>query len=206
MCKLHKYIIPIYQQDYSASNGSIFSGQMIDSPIGNGFFADGFFFTAAHVIEEAEYPYIKIGKDRIFLNKDDSIIWRSISSEATNKYVNKNNGDVAVYYIEGIKSPFKLSNTPPVLNDKLESCYYYDNDWHYAIGTVGNDESWFSGNFFGWKTDFHSAHPTSGGSSGSPLYKNNTIYGILHGGNYEDPRICVFTNASFVKQLLPKEK
>ncbi len=46
-------------------------------------------------------------------------------------------------------------------------------------------------------------HLEGGGSSGSPLFEENIVYGILHGGGpIEHPEVCVFNSASFIRRLL----
>lgn len=196
-CK--KFIVPVFQKiERQGDNEVLFS----NSFVGNGFFIKDYFITAAHVIEEARQAYIKFGIEEILLCRKDAVIWRSISTENNEEYANPDSGDIAVFRVEGVNSPLMLSDGLPDMGEMLYSCYYYQNNWHNAKGLVGNDKDWFNGNFFGWKTDADTIHPTEGGSSGSPLFKNNIVYGVLHAGNKEDPSICVFISASFVKKLL----
>jgi uncharacterized tellurite resistance protein B-like protein len=198
MDNYQKFIVPIYEKKLRQGKEK---ESVIVSQIGNGFFIEGLFVTAAHVIEESENGecYIKVGGDEKELCSDRAVIYRKVADD--DEYRDLNIGDVAVFRFDGVKSPLKLNTTLPVKGDTLTSCYYYQSAWHHAIGLVGDDD-WFMGNFFGWQTAANTIHPTEGGSSGSPLLKDNIVYGILHAGNEEDPSICVFTAASFVKKLL----
>ena len=195
-----KFIVPIYQKMERQGKEQ---GIITNSLVGNGFFIEDYFITAAHVIEEAGIAYINVGDEEKKLCRENAVIWRSMSEESR-EYDNLDAGDIAVYRFVGVKSPLKLSDNSPNMGDILDSSYYYNETWHQTKGLVGDNNDWFSGNFFGWKTDSDNIHPTEGGSSGSPLLKNNIVYGVLHAGNEEDPSICVFTSALFVKKLLLK--
>lgn len=195
-----KYIVPIYQKMERQGKEP---GALTISLVGNGFFIEDYFVTAAHVIDEAGNAYINVGNEEKKLSRENAIIWRSMLEKAY-EYDNLDAGDIAVYRFDGVKSPLKLSESMPNQGDILVSCYYYNETWHQTKGSVGDNDDWFRGNFFGWKTDSDNLHPTEGGSSGSPLLKNNIVYGVLHAGNEEDPSICVFTSASFVKKLFLK--
>ncbi len=194
-----EYVVPIYEKILGMGKESV-----VVSQIGNGFFIDGFFITAAHVIEEAENEkgYIKVGDEEKVLRPDNAVIYRKVVDD--DEYGDLNVGDVAVYRFDGAKSPLILNTELPIMGDTLISCYYYKNTWHHAIGLVVDNEL-FKGNFFGWQTSADTIHPTEGGSSGSPLLKDNTVYGILFAGFREDPSICVFTAASFAKKLLQSQ-
>ena len=193
-----EYVVPIYEKILGMGKESV-----VVSQIGNGFFIDGFFITAAHVIEEAgnEKGFITVGGEEKVLSSDNAVIFQKKSDHED--YGNPNASDIAIYRFDGAKSPLKLSAELPIKGDALTSSYYYQSAWHHAIGLVGDDD-WFMGNFFGWQTGVDTIHPTEGGSSGSPLLKDNIVYGILHAGNKEDPSICVFTAASFAHRLLYK--
>lgn len=65
---------------------------------------------------------------------------------------------------------------------------------------VVGDKNYFLGNFFG--CTMTPAHPTTRGSSGSPLLKGNAVYGFLHAGNKEIPSICIFSSAEYALQKL----
>jgi hypothetical protein len=195
-----KLIVPVFQKIERQGDKEV---SLANSFVGNGFFIKDYFITAAHVIEEArQAAYIKVGIEEIMLSRKDAVIWRSISTENIEEYANPDSGDIAVYRVDGVNSPLMLSDDLPDMGEMLYSCYFFQNNWHNAKGLVGDDKEWFNGNFFGWKTDTDTIHPTEGGSSGSPLFKNNIVYGILHAGNKEYPSICVFTAASFAKKLL----
>lgn len=194
------YIKPVFSKATRTTDSILVQGIETEIVLGNGFLINDYLITAAHVIEDS-HAYIKLDNKNIQLNRDNLVLYQSISQKEES-YRNPNNADVAVFHINGIKSPLVLSDDNPIYGDTLCSYYYNDNEWNESIATVGGDnmDEWMIGNFFGCIVE--PIHPTSGGSSGSPLIKGNIVYGILSAGNQEDPRICVFTLASFVNKMI----
>lgn len=198
MDNYQEYVVPVYEKKRKQGKEK---DAVTPSPIGNGFFIDDFFITAAHVIEEAENEkgFIIVGGEEKELCLNHAVVYRKIADD--DEYGDLNVGDIAVFGFDGVKSPLKLSAELPIKGDALTSCYNYQSAWHHSMGLIA-DGDLFKGNFFGWQTNTDTIHPTEGGSSGSPLLKDNTVYGILFAGLREDPSICVFTASAFVYKLL----
>ena len=53
--------------------------------------------------------------------------------EKAYEYDNLDAGDIAVYRFDGVKSPLKLSESMPNMGDILDSCYYYNETWHWNL-------------------------------------------------------------------------
>lgn len=206
------YIYPIYSREKERINNStnnagqgnnLFTdthSEIIDTLCGNGFFVGDFFVTAAHVISMTNFSFIKMNGQEISLKQTDAIVWRMMSEDAKEeKYGNTDNADVAIFHIPNIGSPLQLSEKLPEPSTILSCNYYYHSKFCESQGEVG-DKDFFLGNFFGCR--MIPIHPTEGGSSGSPLIKDNIVYGILHAGHKSDNSICVFFSAVHALHLL----
>lgn len=197
-------------------------------PIGNGSFVGDYFITAAHVIAENEdvkgqsNPFIIWKGKRIGLTKANALIWKTLpTKEGGNHfgYEDKNLGDVAVFKVEGVNSQLMLSETAPKEGQILNSAFYHQLPqksgssssvqpivysgrniylWETTAKVRGIEDS--RGNFF--SATMNHLHPTGGGSSGSPLIEDNTVYGILHGSPTDYPEICVFYSTSHLLSLI----
>ena len=199
--------------------------------VGNGFFIDNYFITAAHVIKDNQgekcqsNPYIIVDGCEIELTREKAYRWKTLPYDMEGQpfgHDDIKNGDVAVFKMLGMKSELKLSKTLPSYGDILSCDFFHivspdnhslkkDTNSLYLWETQGTvyDASGFSGNFFG--ATMSPIHPTDGGSSGCPLIKNNIVYGILHAGNPKDsedpenpehPEICVFYSASDILKII----
>jgi hypothetical protein len=213
MIDIRNYILPIYVHiDFGCT-------EIRPSFIGNGFIVNDYFITAHHVIADNQNingqsnPYIIINGVECELTVEKSHSWKTTPCDKNGNAIghdDKNNGDFIAYKIEGLRSPLHLAECPPKYGEVLDCCFYHNvnpsihtmdnSEEHSSVyywetrGTVMGSDG-FSGNFFG--ATFETCHPTDGGSSGSPLFKDNEVYGILHGGNPEDegekhPEICAF--------------
>ena len=169
-------------------------------PFGNGFFVSDYFITAAHVIAESTAPYINVNNQKIPLEQTNAIVWRIMPTELTEEeYASIDIADLAIFHFPDIGSPLHLSEKLPEPSTTLFCNYHY----HYIFcesQCVVGDKDYFLGNFFGCRMT--PIHPTEGGSSGSPLLKDNIVYGILHAGNKKDTSICVFYSAAHALHLL----
>lgn len=197
--------------------------------VGNGFFVGDYFITAAHIIAENEgingqsNPFIIWNDKRIVLSRKNTMIWNMLPTDKDGNrygYEDKSLGDVSVFKVDGVNSPFKLSECVPKEGQILRSDFYHklpqkpDNGsvvhpikcnginiylWETTAKVRGIEDQ--CGNFF--STTMNPPHPIGGGSSGSPLYEGNTIYGILHGGGASIlPEICVFYSSSHLLSLM----
>ena len=220
------FILPIFVHIMDNNNSNR------PSLVGNGFFVNDLFITASHVISDNQgrndqsNPYVIIDGKEIELISSKAFIWKTMPYDYNGDpigHANIENGDFVAYEILNINSPLKLANSLPNYGEKLQCCYYHniklnsiDNKqvfisdinpiYYWDTEGVVFDSSGFLGNFYGAKMS--PQHPTSGGSSGSPLLKDNIVYGILHAGNPHDeledkthPEICIFYAASAALQL-----
>ncbi len=206
------YIYPIFSREEVGINNStknagqckgLFTdthNEIIDTLCGNGFFVGDYFVTAAHVISAVNFPLIKMNGQEFFLKQTDAIVWRIMSENPKEEdFENTDNADVAIFHFPNAGSPLQFSDKLPEPSIILSCNYYYHSNFCKSQGEVG-DKDFFLGNFFGCRMT--PIHPTEGGSSGSPLIKDDIVYGILHAGNKSDTSICVFSSAAYALHLL----
>lgn len=218
------YIYPIYVHLMDNNNESR------QSFVGNGFVINNFFITASHVIldnqeqTDQSNPYFILEGKEYELVKSKSFFWKSMSYDQNGNpigHANIENGDFAAYEIPGIKSPLSLAENPPNYEEAFHCCFFHNMEprnskyhttdtkpiYYWETKGIVFGSSGFMGNFFGAK--MHPEHPMGGGSSGSPLLRDNIVYGVLHAGNPYDrtenkhhPEICIFYAASAAFQCL----
>ena len=205
MNKSQSYIYPIFSREEVGSAGlskDVIADirSVIDTICGNGFFVGDYFVTAAHVISAVNYPFIKMNGQEITLKQTDAIVWRIMSEDPKEEeYRNTNNADVAIFHVPNVGSPLQFSEKLPEPSTILSCNYHCHSKFCESQGVVG-DKDFFLGNFFGCQMS--PIHPTEGGSSGSPLIKDDIVYGILHAGDTSDTSICVFSSAAYALHLL----
>lgn len=186
----------------------------IETVIGNGFFAEGnYFITALHVIKEAQaesskfVPYIKFKGEKVELKLKDAVFCMAMPNNRKweeSDYCNHDNGDLVAFQIDGAKSEMKLSVRFPTSGQTLKNTYFTKSSLteiklKETIGIVC-DLGINSGNFFA--ATMTPSHPTQGGSSGSPIYCGDTVYGVLHGASEEMSDICVFCSTKQAVKVL----
>lgn len=154
--------------------------------VGQGFVADGFFITAAHVINDYPDSFIEIGNDRVILSKE-------IPLYIGKGYIEKDpkEKDVAIYFFPNTRSFLHLSSRKITNIDYLRSfciavnydraANKYHKDLHILKATLLNQEV---NNYFYCKCERYQ------GSSGSPLVVGNEVVGIMHSG--DDKGLCTF--------------
>lgn len=170
---LRQYIFPIY------------SGNSI---IGQGFIADGFFITAAHLVKDFPSCFIKLNENKIELTKEDPIFFDEYEED---NYHDPQIEDVVIFRFENFNSPLHLSEYIPQKGDILESycmqeimdIYSFNPTCEQTIVNAYPLEQ-EEGNYFYCKCN------RLCGYSGSPLLKGNEVVGIMHGSNNKG--ICVF--------------
>lgn len=214
MTNLESFIIPIFgfqticreneiENDNQSSNIFDRVYQKIEETIGgNGFFVGDFLVTAAHVITDTRSPFIIWREKRINLKKEDAILWMTTPCDKegmVSGHDQADNADIAIFKIEDTNSPLYLADTLPDYGDQMVNYHHRKNSFIQSQAVVG-DKDYFLGNFFG--CTMTPAHPTTGGSSGSPLLKGNAVYGILHAGNKKNPSICIFSSAEYALRML----
>lgn len=157
-----------------------------DECVGQGFVADSFFITAAHVVIGYPDSFIEIGDRRIILSKEIPLYIGKGDIEKDSKA-----RDVAIYYFPNTNSflhlsPRKITNTDYLrsfciaLNHDRTTNQFHK-DLHILEATLLNQED---GNYFYCRCRRYR------GSSGSPLIVGNEVVGIMHSGDEKD--LCTF--------------
>lgn len=155
--------------------------------VGQGFFADGLFITAAHVVKDSPRCYIKIDGEIIRLSEIDPLLIGEGDVDSDPYQI-----DAAIYKIDAPINILHLSTHKPQVSDLLKSyCVYPKFEWgrytnilsvENALLLEGESEE---GNYFYCRCK---RFPSS---SGSPVLKGNDVVGIMHGGD-KDKELCAF--------------
>ena len=170
---------------------------------GCGVLVGNLFVTAAHVVQEHDFRLWVDGKE-VRLKKDDSILFKYKQAE--------DGADIAVFRLEGFNSPLELDTSTPQTDMLLDSVSYE----HIVEGSPNTDNIFLdesrdcykliecnatieelAGNFYQCKTSVI----LKPGSSGSPVFHNGKVFGILHGGQLGTNH-CVFQSSSSILTLL----
>lgn len=169
--ELSQYIFPIY------SGGTI---------VGQGFVADGYFITAAHVVQDFPGCFAVLNEKRFDMAKKEAAFIGDGDIDHDPLVI-----DAALFPFDSIDSPLHLSNYAPHKGDTLENyCVHEVMDVsslnpHFNLtmepAVINGDEE---GNYF------YCHCKRFKGSSGSPLLKGNEVVGIMYGGN--DNGLCAF--------------
>ena len=205
--EVEKYIFPIY------SGGTI---------VGQGFIADGYFITAAHVVKDFPSCFTRINSKRFelsdtfirssFFNKSDAydkIIKEDFYHNPLSKleyifigigniYQDPTMMDIVLYPCNDIESPLRLSQHIPPKGEQLISyCIHEEMDFSQLnppckLKTV---PALALGQEEG--NYFYCNCEQFAGSSGSPLLNGNEVVGIMHGGN--DKGLCAFLKVQVVR-------
>ena len=163
------------------------------------------FITAAHVVQEHDFHLFIDGKN-ICLRKEDALLFNYKQSE--------DGADIAVFRLDEYKSPLELDISSPQTDMLLDSISYE----HIVEGKsstenifLGETKDWYkliecqatinelAGNFFQCNTSVI----LKPGSSGSPVFRNGKVFGILHGGQV-GTNFCVFQSSSSILSLIAK--
>lgn len=168
--------------------------------IGQGFIADGYFITAAHVVRDNPDCYIIADGHKIQLCNFKYCYGRKIIDAfyvgKGNSYREADETDVILYKWNNTDSPLHLNIHEPKMGEILKShckTSVFNNDTNTYISkysiedamVLGEDE----GNYFYCKCRRFS------GSSGSPLLWENQVVGIMNGGDNKG-LICAFLKIS----------
>lgn len=181
--KMKQYVLSIISDNYNE---------------GCGVMVGGMFITAGHVISECENPRIRWNGKRIAL----------INPIVSHNDENDSDGyDIAVYSVPNANSPLVLSDVVPEKGDVLKSCSWRMLGEEYVeCNTVVNGLK--DGNYYASETD----EQLKSGSSGSPVFLNGEVVGILCAGNCNDDNtpcntewplsLCVFLSSKVILELL----
>lgn len=157
-----------------------------DECVGQGFVADGFFITAAHIINSYPGSFIEVKDKRILLSKETPLYIGKGDTEKDPKA-----RDVAIYNFPNTHSFLHLSLRKITNTDYLRSfCIAFNHDratnrfhkdLHILKATLLNkeDENYFYCKCWRYR-----------GSSGSPLVIGNEVVGIMHSG--DEKGLCTF--------------
>lgn len=164
--------------------------------VGQGFVADGFFITAAHVVKDNPNCYIKIGDHKVMLCNYKYQYGRKVIDAyyigKGDTYKDPKQIDVALYKFSSSNSSLHLNLHKPKVGEILNSCcvvpafdtttYIYHNEFSEENAMVLKAEE---GNYFYCECERFC------GSCGSPLLWENQVVGIMHGGD-DNGLICAF--------------
>lgn len=183
MKEFKQYVLPIISDNYNEGCG-VMVGDM--------------FITAGHVISKCENPRIKWnGKNMPLVNP---IVFHNNENESGSY-------DIAVYSVPGANTPLVLSNVTPEKGDVLKSCSWRMLGEEYVeCNAILNGLK--EGNYYAADTD----KQLKPGSSGSPVFLNGEVVGILCAGNCNDDNtscntewplnLCVFLSSKAILELL----
>ena len=165
---------------------------------GCGFFVGPYFLTAGHVIEDMENPSIEVDGKRIYLK--DQLGCRN--DKTADGY------DIAVFRIPGVVSPVELCGEDPCKGMVLESVSYEvfeEGNRYIECEAVVNEIR---------EVNYFCADTTASlkkGSSGSPVFYNGKVAGMMHAGNNDGGKVknpllslnfCMFLSASAIKEFI----
>lgn len=155
--------------------------------VGQGFEADGYFITAAHVVKDNPNCYVMIGEHKIPLcNYKFHYGRKTLDASFIGKgdtYKDKDQIDIVMYEFGSSDSPLHFNIHTPTMGEVFSShCVNpvydsgtnkYYNEYSVEKALVLGEED---GNYFYCKCKRFE------GSSGSPLLWKNQVVGIMHGG------------------------
>ena len=181
--KMKQYVLSIISDNYNEGCG-VMVGDM--------------FITAGHVISNCENPRIRWNGKRIALI--NPIVFHNDENDSDGY-------DIAVYSVPNANSPLVLSDVVPEKGDVLKSCSWRMLGEEYVeCNTVVNGLK--DGNYYASETD----EQLKSGSSGSPVFLNGEVVGILCAGNCNDDNtpcntewplsLCVFLSSKEILELL----
>lgn len=154
--------------------------------IGQGFIADGFFITAAHVVKNFPDGFIEIGSHRIVLSEEAPLYIGTGDIEKDPK-----KEDVAIYIFNNLPSFLHLSTKQVTNLFNLRSLCIAVN-YDYTKNLFYKDLHILKAHFLNKEEDnyFYCQCNRGKGSSGSPLIVGNEVVGIMHGG--DENGLCAF--------------
>lgn len=171
-----------------------------DECIGQGFIADGYFITAAHIIKDCPKYFVKIGGitykpiefTPVFQGERD--IWNDETQH-----------DVIMYKFNKVPSPLHLSARRVTSEDILRSyCMFirYDDKSNLYYNELSVEEVILKNQ--GTENYLWCEANRFEGSSGSPLLIDNEVVGIMHSGNNNG--VCTFLKVrSFILPPEPRK-
>ena len=156
--------------------------------VGQGFEADGYFITAAHVVKDNPNCYVMMGEHKVPLcNYKFHYGRKTLDASFIGKgdtYKDKSQIDIIMYEFGRSDSPLHFNIHTPIMGEVF-NCYCvnsvfdpdtnkYYNEYSVEKALILGEEE---GNYFYCKCKKFE------GSSGSPLLWENQVVGIMHGGD-----------------------
>ncbi len=181
--KMKQYVLSIISDNYNEGCG-VMVGDM--------------FITAGHVIYKCESPRIRWNGKNIPLR--NPIVFHNDEDDSEGY-------DIAVYFIPNANSPLVLSDIVPEKGNVLKCCSWRMLGEEYVeCNAVVNGLK--EGNYYAADTD----KQLKPGSSGSPVFLNGEVVGILRAGNCNNDNtscntewplnLCVFLSSKVILELL----
>lgn len=208
-----KYIVPIFDT-------------ATDRFLGSGFLINNMLVTAFHVGSEISNVW---GINFLFNGKIYQLL-RFLSNKIVQESYNTPNDeegnyhDLVVFYIEEIKSPLVLADKPPILNETYTSICFQPSekevikmncDCKIIEDPVIYGQKWEKWNNY---SSILLEKEIVEGSSGSPILRENVVYGMITGGvsdslrkkliaeNRENEALCCrVMHASYIQKKIAKK-
>ena len=161
--------------------------------------------TAGHVV--SNHPLtIAVEGTTYDLYKEDALFYKWDGDNMP-----ANSFDIAIFRISDLSSPIEFDISSPCKGMILKSISYehrVENAHALDIFSIASNEHFITnecdavisaveGNFFQCKTDI----VLKPGSSGSPVFRNGKVFGILHGGQPGQP-YCFFQSSASILDVL----
>ena len=168
--------------------------------------------TAGHVISDHALKIVVEGAT-YHLSKDEALYYKW-DKDNMDEY----SSDIAMFKMPTLSSPIQLETSYPCEGMTLKSISYEHvvekaDDSHTLFGGKFATKDYIrpiecnaiisavEGNFFLCKTDI----VLKPGSSGSPVFKDGKVLGILHGGQPDQP-FCAFQSSASILDILKEIK
>lgn len=166
----------------------------------SGVLVGNYLITAGHVMDTIEDPFVQIDNTNISLDHSRKIIWRNDNDE--------NGYDLAVYHIPEKNSSLKLMTTYPKKGQELDSVSYRMSNNGYDKVKCKMEVNDICGNYFTAYSNIN----LKAGTSGSPVFYNGKVAGILCLGNnsgHDTPynkdyplNFCVLLSAKAILRII----
>lgn len=166
-----------------------------------------YIITAGHLVSCHDF-IVEIEGVTYYLSKENALVYMW-----NGKILNGSSNDIAVFKIKESTSPIEFDNNVPQVGMKLASISYEHvveltdqpdllfggklTTEYLRLNKCEAEISNIEGNFFQCMTGIK-LRP---GSSGSPIFNGNKLFGILHGGQ-EGTNLCVFQSATSILTLI----
>lgn len=178
---------------------------------GSGVVVGDLFITAGHVIKDGIKPSVVINGKSYPLDKENAILFD------TNSEIRSDGLDVAVFRMNEICSPLHLADFIPSKGEGLLSCFYRhtvscDSGLSSNIFSSKINEDWLFEQRKGIVTSLFDnffecqfIESLSEGSSGSPIFYNDKVVGVLYGdkeGKNSSKTVLFLSSYAIIKKLI----